>query len=162
MAKSVVALIGGIIALIGIVLSFFVEIFGWWNFYTIVLDDVTDSFFMNAFFGDTEELFHEELTYLLPGILASLGAILCLTQNKTLSIIGAVLIIGGIGFYLVLLGDSDAANLANNLDTNIFWDEFGIEVFNSFSGVRWQIGYGMITTAVGGVVGLIGGLTAKK
>ncbi|UYP46765.1 hypothetical protein NEF87_003050 [Candidatus Lokiarchaeum ossiferum] len=162
MAKSVIALIGGIIVLLGIVLSFFVDIFGWWNFYTIFADDVTDSYFMNAFFGDTDELLNEDLTYLIPGILASLGGILCLTQNKALSIIGGVLVIGGIGFYLILLGDSDAANLANNLDTNILWDEFGVTLFNSFTGVRWQLGYGMITTAVGGIVGIIGGLTAKK
>ena len=162
MVKSVIALIGGIIALLGIVLSFFVDIFGWWNFYTIFADDVTDSYFMNAFFGDTEELLHEDLTYLIPGILATLGGILCLTQNKVLSIIGGVLIIGGIGFYLVLLGDSEAATLANNLDTNIIWDEFGVTLFDTFTGMRWQLGYGMITTAVGGIVGIIGGLTAKK
>lgn len=162
MKRSTLALIGGLIALLGIGLSLFIEIFGWWNFYTIFNNEVTDSTFYTAFFETSENYFNDELTYLLPGIIAGVGALLCITSNKTLSIIGGILIFVGIGVFLVLLGDSDIADLANYTDTNVFWDRFGVQIGDSFTGWRWQLGYGMIATAVGGVLGLVGGFTAKK
>ena len=151
---SIIAFIGGLIALAGIILSLFVDQFGWWNFYTISNNNVVGSDFLTGFYGNADNAFNEELTYLIPGILASLGALMCLTSNKYLAIIGSVLIFAGVGMFLILLGDSDAADLADALDTNIFWDRFGIEIAGNFTGVRWQLGYGLMTVAAGGIIGL--------
>ncbi|MBN2155876.1 MAG: hypothetical protein JW776_07515 [Candidatus Lokiarchaeota archaeon] len=160
--RSFLAIIGGIAALLGVVLSIFIKELGWWNFLTVLGNEVTDNDYLSAFFGDGDPYFSDTFTYLLPGIIAGVGALLCLPGNKILSLLGSVLVLVGVGVFFVLLGDSEAAVWASYIDTNIFWDSAGITIGDSFTGVRWRLGIGLFMTAGGGIIGLIGALTSKK
>jgi len=64
--RSYIAILGGIIALLGVVLSIFIRELGWWNFLSVIGDNVdyTDTW-ASAFFGDTDPYFNPEFTYLL-------------------------------------------------------------------------------------------------
>ena len=161
-SRSLLAMIGGLIAIVGVVLSIFIKEFGWWNFLTVVNNEVTNNEYLSAFFGDGDPYFADTFTLLLPGIVAGVGAILCLTGNKFLSFAGSILVIVGIVLFFVFLGDSDAASLASFLDTNIYWDSFGVTIGDSFSGVRWRLGIGLFVTAGGGILSLVGSITSTK
>lgn len=162
-SRSYLAMIGGLVAVLGVGLSIFIKELGWWNFLTVINNEVTDNAFFSAFFGEgNANYFGDTFTLLLPGIIAGVGGVLCLTGNRFLSLIGSVIVIVGIVIFLVLLGDSDAAALADFLGTNIFWDKAGITIGDAFTGFRWRLGYGMFITAGGGILALIGGITASK
>ena len=160
--RSILAMIGGIVIVLGVVLSIFLKELGWWNFLTVVGGDVTDNYYLSAFFGDGDPYFADTLTLLLPGILAGIGGLLCITGNRFLAFIGSVLGIVGIVLFIVFLGDSDAATVANYLDTSIFWDKVGITVGDVFSGVKWRLGIGLFTTGGGSILALVGGITASR
>ncbi len=160
--RSLLAMIGGFIAVLGVVLSIFIKEIGWWNFLTVVNNEVTNNSYLSAFFGDGDPYFANTFTLLLPGIIAGVGGLLCITGNKFLSLIGSVLVIVGIVLFFVFLGDSDAAVLADYLDTNIFWDSFGVTIGDSFTGVRWRMGIGIFVTTGGGILSLVGAITTSK
>ncbi len=162
-SRSFLAIIGGIIAVLGVVLSIFIKELGWWNFLTVFNDEITNNAFFSAFFGKGDpEYFGDTFTLLLPGIIAGVGGLLCVTGNKFLSLIGSVLVIVGIVVFIVLLGDSDAAVWADFINTNIYWDSVGVTVGDAFTGIRWRFGYGLFITAGGGILALIGGITTSK
>jgi len=160
--RSFLAIVGGIIALLGVGLSIFIKELGWWNLLTVVNNEVTNNAYLSAFYGDGDPYFNETFTYLLPGIIAGVGALLCLPGNKFLSILGSVLVFVGVGIFIVLLSDSEAATWAGFIDTNIFWDSFGVTIGDSFTGVRWRFGFGLFGTTGGGIISLIGALTVKR
>lgn len=158
--RSFLAIIGGIIAVLGVVLSIFIKELGWWNFKTLILGDVTNNSYLSSFFGDGDPYFADTFTLLLPGIIAGVGGLLCITGNKFLSLIGSVLVIVGIVLFFVFLGDSDAATLASYIDTNIYWDSFGGG--DPFSGWKWHLGIGLFMTAGGGILSLVGAITTSS
>ena len=162
MAKPV-AIIGGFLVIIGVVGGLFLEFFGWFNYDLILSEGVINSFggTGGSIFGFEQDntYFSEEIIELLPGIIAAVGGLLMITQNKTMCIIGGVLVLLGIGPFLInLLGNESLMDAIENIDGNIFYykDEFfGIEYW-----VR--MGYGVYVTLAGGILGTLGGVTGKN
>jgi len=154
-SRSIIAIVGGIIALFGIVLGIFIKELGWWNMLNVFLGDVEyTNLYTTAFFGDVDTYFSSELTYLLPGIIAGVGALLCLSGNKILSLIGGIAVFAGMGLFMILLGGSWVGDLAELSDKNPFSDSFLV--------FKWRLGIGFYITGSGGLLALIGGLIAPK
>ena len=67
----------------------------------------------------------DEFIDLVPGLIALAGGVLLITQNKTLSIIGFILVLLGAGMFLyALLQDPNVKNLLSTYDANgIWWSE---------------------------------------
>jgi hypothetical protein len=160
---SIIVLLGGIIILVGVLLSLFVKEFGWWMWDGRIFIK-NGEYFLTAFGGEQGSLmgedttfYSEEMTQVLAGGLAALGGLLCLSKKKSLGLIGGLLAIVGCILFLVYLGDTDLAkNLADN-DLSIF----GGEVNNILISGKWQLGYGFIATAVGGILALIAAAMKK-
>lgn len=160
---SILILIGGILAIIGVVLSLFIKEFGWWMWEGRIFLGNGD-YFLTAFggeqgslMGDDSTLFSEENIQILAGVLALIGGALCLTKKKMFGILGGILIIVGCILFLTYLGDTDLANYLADNDYSIFWGE----VSNIFIDGTWQIGYGMITSTIGAILAIIGSTTKK-
>ena len=159
--RSILAIVGGLIVVLGVVLSIFIEELGWWNFKTFLFGEVASSNYLSVFFADGDPYFADTFTLLLPGIIASIGGIMCITGNRILSFIGSVLVIVGVVLFLVFLGDSDVSTiLSSYLDSNIFFETVGGG--DPFSGAKWYLGIGFFMTAGGGILSLIGAITASK
>ena len=157
-----VAIIGGFVVVLGVVGGLFFEFMGWFNFDFLLIEG-----WINAFggtggsifgFEQDKNYFSEEIIEILPGALALLGGLLMITQNKTMSIIGGVLVLLGIAlFYINLLGNDNMMNTIENIDGNIFYfkDDFiGIECY-------CYTGIGLYITLIGGIVGSVGGAVSR-
>jgi hypothetical protein len=153
--RSYIAIFGGIVAILGIVLSIFIKELGWWNLLAIIGSDVNyTDIFTTAFFGDNSVYFNSELTYLLPGIIAGVGGLLCLPGNKFLSLVGGVAVLAGIVVFMILLGDSWVGDVAELAGNSPFWG--GVLFF------KWRLGIGFFITGGGGLLAIIGAAIAPK
>jgi hypothetical protein len=160
---SILAIIGGIVALVGIGLSIFIEEIGWWNYFDILNNNIVDSSFFSAFFGTGEgQYFSDTFKFLLPGIIAGAGALICLLGNKFLSIIGSIAVIAGIILFIIFLPDADLPLAVGASGTSIYWDNFGVTVLESFTGAKWRFGIGFFITGGGGLLSLVGGLISNR
>ncbi len=153
--RSYIAILGGVIAVLGVVLSIFIRELGWWNFLSVVGDNVDyTNTWAGAFFGDSDPYFSPEFTYLLPGIISGVGALLCLPGNKFLSFIGSLAVIAGLVVFLFLVQGSWIGDLADLLGKSALWDS------GAFS--KWRLGFGYFITAGGGILALVGAVTFKN
>ena len=160
---SILAIIGGIVALVGIGLSIFIEELGWWNFFDILDNDIVGSSFFSAFFGTGEgQYFSDTFKFLLPGIIAGAGALLCLLGNKFLSIIGSIAVFVGIILFIIFLPDANLPLGVGASETSIYWDDLGVTILESFTGLKWRFGIGLFITAGGGLLSLVGGIVSSK
>ena len=150
--RSYIAIVGGIVAILGVGLSIFIKELGWWN---VLSGEEYTTTWTSAFFGNTDPYFADEFNYLLPGIIAALGGLLCLFGNKMLSIVGGVVIIAGIIVFIVLLpGSNTFLGLAEAFDKSPYWDTGII--------YKWRLGIGFFITCGGAVLALLGGLLAIR
>lgn len=153
--RSIIAIVGGVIILVSVALSIFIKELGWWNLLTVLGDDVTyTDVFTTPFFGDNDTYFNAELTYLLPGIIAGIGGILCLFGNKYLSITGGLVAITGMIVFMIFLGDSWVGDLAELAGKGALWG--GILVW------KWRLGIGFFITGGGALLAILGGALAPK
>ncbi len=141
--KKPLAFFGGLIAVVGFVLSIFLELFAYYNdpigWYG-ALGGYNTGIDINEYYGET--------MFLVAGIIVALGGVMCLTQGKGLAAIGGILVIGGCAFWYFALTNSLPG--VGTFDFSIFWESNNA-----------RIGYGWITSAAGGLIGLIGAFTGK-
>ena len=131
MGKRILGFIGGFIAIVGIVASLFIEILAW---YTV------GPFWFNSIGGGFVGIIADpiEIMMLLPGIIAILGAIICLIPKRVTCLIGGLLVLIGAGLFTYILFDASG-------DFSFFWVN-----------ADWHIGYGWMITVLGGLIGFIG------
>jgi len=136
MAK-VLGFVGGFIAIVGIVASLFIEILAWYS---------GGLYYVNAIGGGTVGIIADPIDYLklLPGIIAILGAILCLIPKKLTCLIGGLLVLIGVGLFVFGLYDTFG-------DFSFFWVSSTV-----------HIGYGAMITTLGGILGFIGTFVGEE
>ncbi|HMF32200.1 MAG TPA: hypothetical protein VKK79_12330 [Candidatus Lokiarchaeia archaeon] len=163
------AIIGGILAIIGSLGSFFIAILGWYTVEFSGIINVTAS--VTAFGGlvadpsswaGNASPYSNQILEILPGILALIGGILCLIPKKGATILGGLLILVAIilfGYNLVsatnqFLGyfGTSLSNLSSSNIGQLLWNTQGGLLESIFN----HIGYGLILTLIGGILGLIG------
>ena len=129
--------IGGFLAIVGVVASLFIEILAW---YTL------GPFWLNAIGGGTAGIIADpiEIFTLLPGIIAILGAIICLIPKKMTILIGSLLVLIGVGLFIYILYSLTG-------DFSFFW-----------AGPTAHIGYGAIITTFGGILAFIGTFVGEE
>ena len=95
---KILGFIGGFIAIVGIVASLFIEYLAWYN---------GGTYYLNAIGGGTVGIIADPIDWLkfLPGIIAILGAILCLIPKKLTCLIGGLLVLIGVGLFVFGLYD---------------------------------------------------------
>ncbi|MHA1821962.1 MAG: hypothetical protein ACTSU2_04060 [Promethearchaeota archaeon] len=156
MAKPL-PIIGGIIVLIGTIGALFISELAWYNWEVPAFMG-----WLNPFGGGGGYIFgidlgvdkiSDEFIDLVPGLLALAGGVLLITQNKTLSIIGFILVLLGAGMFLyALLQDPNVKNLLSTYDANGFW--WSEEILGHKYYIR--VGYGLIGSVVGALLGVLG------
>ena len=152
------AVFGGIIVLLGVFLSLFIEELGWYNWDLIISRGWINSFGGSGVHAGSDidyEYFPEDIIDMLSGILAVAGGLLLLTRSRGMCILGAIIVLVGCGIFLYDLAQN---NFLNNLadyiaDGNWFWNEKTVINITYYM----RIGYGWIMTGAGGIIGLIGG-----
>ena len=129
--------IGGFLAIVGVVASLFIEILAW---YTL------GPFWLNAIGGGNVGIIADpiEIFTLLPGIIAILGAIICLIPKKLTCLIGGLLVLIGTGLFVYVLYTLYG-------DFSFFW-----------AGPTAHIGYGWMVTVLGGIIGFIGTFVGEE
>ena len=142
--------IGGLAVLVGAVLGLFLEEMGWWN-YSLILTGWVNAFGGGdgSWIGDPV-YFSDNFLEMLPGILAIVGGVFLLFQNKIFAIIGGVLGLAGIGLFVyALYSNTTLVSIVESAGANMFWWEGAL-------GSYIRIGYGWMVTGGGAVLGLIG------
>ncbi|MHA1474174.1 MAG: hypothetical protein ACTSQ5_03190 [Promethearchaeota archaeon] len=135
---KILGFIGGFFAIVGIVAGLFIEYIAWYNAGTGI--------WVNAIGGGTVGIIASPIVILefLPGVIAILGAILCLIPKKLTCLIGGLLVLIGAGLFLFGL-------TTNFSDFSVFW----------VSGTV-HIGYGWMATVLGGLLGFIGTFVGEE
>ena len=128
---KVLGFIGGFFAIVGIVAGLFIPILALYNVGPV---------YVNAIGGGTVGIIASPIVILefLPGVIAILGAILCLIPKKLTCLIGGLLVLIGAGLFLFGL-------TSNFSDFSVFWVSTTV-----------HIGYGWMVTVLGGILGFIG------
>lgn len=128
---KVLGFIGGFLAIVGIVAGLFIEILAWYS---------GGLFYVNSIGGGTVGIIADpiDILELLPGVIAILGAILCLIPKKLTCLIGGLLVLIGAGLFVFGLYNTFG-------DFSFFWVSTTV-----------HIGYGWMITVLGGIIGFIG------
>ena len=134
---KILGFIGGFFAIVGIVAGLFIPILAWYN-------NGTD--YTNAIGGGPAGIMVTpfDIMVFLPGVIAILGAILCLIPKNLTCLIGGLLVLIGAGLFLFGL-------TTNFTDFSVFW----------VSGTV-HIGYGWMATVLGGIIGFIGTFVGEE
>lgn len=133
---KILSLLGGLLALAGAIGSLFLSLLGWYNAGTV---------FTSSIGGHAGEIIPAPFDILgfLPGAIVVLGGILCFIPKKATCLIGGLLILAGVIFFLVMLY-LDAGNFG------FFWSTSG------------HVGYGAMGSFVGGLLAFIGAFVGNE
>ena len=154
--KRPLALLGGLLVVLGVLLSIVMDLFGWWN-YSI---NISYSNWINAFGGlnwnnSIENLYSDDsILEMIPGVIAIVGGILILIRKPGPGLIGALVVFFSVALFI---NNLDSFNSLNNFievnNGNLYWWTSG----NFYC----HIGIGLIITSLGALLGLIGSLTKE-
>lgn len=166
--KKIVAIIGGIIGLAGIIASLFDQTLGWWEITSVVEilgSSTTYKTFLSPFgnlsYDYKDDIISIEgsimiliaLTTIIGNVLLLVGAF---TDKNVLVIIGTFLAIIGLTYFLYSIGNFEEI-------TALIQDEslsviFGSEsyTFIATTTSNWRLGNGYFVTAAGAMVSLVG------
>lgn len=155
--KRPLAFFGGLLVILGVVLSIFFNILGWWNFNVTVL--FPDRWF-NAFGGlswdnTVQNYFNDDsVIEMIPGVIAAVGGLMLITQSRFLGLLGGMLVFVAIGIFAYNMLQYDLiVDFAELMGGNIFWWEESV-----FS---IKMGYGLMMSAGGSLIGMIGCISKK-
>ena len=166
---KVLAIIGAIIGLASIILSFIMpELFSWYRYEVYGWGSEGDYYLTGiGTVIDIGNTVPKDLSILgvIGGILIILGSILCIVatvkESKSMGAIGGLLMLLAPLLLVVdfLTGMSElAGNIADNMDLFItrdwYWEDFWALTYH----YTWGIWVGFFIAIAGGVLGLIGGL----
>ena len=167
---KIVTIIGAIVGLISILLSFiFPDLFGWYR-YEVSGWGSEGAYYLSGF-GTVNSIppspFITELAILeaIGGLMVILGSILCIVatvkESKGMGVFGGLLMLLGPILLVIdfLVGMSEFAGvIGDNLDLfvnrNAFWEEFSTMGY----AYTWGVWIGFFIGITGGTLGLIGGL----
>ncbi len=169
MAKAI-AIVGGLIAVLGPLLGIYIDALGMWNFSTTFGSIITTQRFdvlgtyyyqLGSFVADPET----NQTIQVLGILILIGGAILLVGglagSRSIAAIGGVVaIVGAVVFALMLQGILDADYFYLS-DYSIFITYNQSILFNTTT-LTQMLGGGFWTAVVGGGIGLVGALTLKK
>jgi hypothetical protein len=173
--------IGGILAIVFVVLSIFVSQMAWgtWTqvFQPILGQSSTKTIWYNAFFGgklsydeDTITNFSESFIGMGIGVVVLLGGVLSLISRKNMATLGGALIIAGCIFWLLTFGDFinaviDALNMIHDLENITVLEIFSGSRSYSFIGTytfSWTPSLGFYGALAGGILSMVGGFLARE
>ncbi len=166
--KKIILIAGSIISFLGILLSFYLPEMAWYN-----IAWNTETQWFNAMGGVNEQQIPDPIVILtfLPGIISLTGAILALIagKNKNMAYAGAFLIFVGISLFIFnLMGHTGVsgdpfswsvwAETLTGQGQNPLWGSFE----DGSTVLKYQLGYGLILTGVGGIVVIVGIIIGDK
>ncbi|MFX1312388.1 MAG: hypothetical protein ACFFHD_07225 [Promethearchaeota archaeon] len=167
-AGKVLAIIGAVVGLLSVILSFILPELSWFQ-YEISGMGLSGGIYLTGFgtylkTGDVVSTPDTVMLMMIGGILVIVGSVLCivcaLTEKKVVGIIGGIVILLGPVLLIVDLLTGMSEMSENILDigsnVNVFWDSYtdmGVTV-------SWNIWIGSFIALAGGVLGLIGGAAA--
>jgi hypothetical protein len=162
--KRPIAFIAGLIILIGTLLSLFLEPLGWYNynFTGLILPD--NAYWIGSlgglnWAGEMQNLTNDDSAlYLIPGGLAALGGLLLLIQSRSLGILSGLLVLTGVGVFLYNISQMDVIEVIIDAGGNMWWWEGTVPLVGDYV---LRIGYGLMVTAAGGILGILGSLPKK-
>lgn len=175
--SSTLILVGAILGLVFAIASMFVEVLGFFNV-SVVTDSFlgggTSSTWYNAFWGyyDMQDekivYFSENATEVIYGVLIVVGAVLCLTRQRALGLVGSILMLVGILLWGIALVDHFTQLLKNigvNPENYTIFDMFvGSKEYDMFLfsvTVKWNVGIGFYGCTIGAILALVGAIQSR-
>jgi hypothetical protein len=180
---SSLVIVGAILAIFFVIASIFVRELAFFNLsyrYQALFTDTSDYTWYNGFWGywDAENdkivYFSNETSEAASGIIIIIGALVCFSKQKTLSLVGSILMVIGISIWSLQLVDNFTQFLrdlgANPSNYTIFnlivgSERFPIRFLNLEIGaytVDWNLGLGYYGTLVGSILSLAYSIKAMK
>ena len=180
---SALVMVGAILAIFFVIASMFVKELAFFNIsFRIQMPFVDESNFTwyNAFWGyrdyENEKIvyFSESTSEVASGVIIIIGGLLCFSKQKTLSLVGPLLMIIGVGIWSLQLVDHFTQFLrdlgANPSNYTIFdliagSERFPINVFlievGSYT-VNWNLGLGYYGVLLGSILSLVDSIKSMK
>ncbi len=180
---SAIVVIGAILAIFFVIASMFVKELAFFNIsFRIQMPFVDESDFTwyNAFWGywdyenDTMVNFSNNTSEVASGVIIIIGGLLCFSKQKSLSLVGSILMVIGIGIWSLQLVDHFTQFLRDlNLspsnytifDLIVGSERFPIMVFFIEVGtytVNWNLGLGYYGCLVGSILSLVSSIKSMK
>ena len=176
-------IVGAILAIFFVVASVFIKELAFFNIaFRIQMPFVDESNFTwyNAFWGywdyENEKIVHfsENISEAASGVIIIIGGLLCFSKQKTLSLVGSILMIIGVGIWSLQLVDHFTQFLrdlgANPSNYTIFdliagSERFPIKVFfveiGSYT-VNWNLGLGYYGVLLGSILSIVDSIKSMK
>lgn len=163
--------LGGVIALVGVLLPLTDEAMAWWwleidppvfdstTYYLLPFGTIS-----NDQNNDVIEIDDSIITMI--SIIVIAGALLLIIgggmENKTLAALGLLMVIGGLIYFIVALGDVEEIEelFANELPDNLLFGEDTRTYWFVDIDYTWRVGTGYIVSWIGAVLSIVG--LAKK
>jgi hypothetical protein len=175
--KKLVALIGGIIILVGVFIGLIDPSLGWWQMditYTIFNNTKEGALYLSSFGGitdtynDSTDQLEGAIIYIIMA-LAALGGILLIVgaakESSGIAFIGVLMAIGGLAYFIYALPNFeqlvDFATIGSNTPENMVWGSADLTFIGEYT-LNWRLGNGYIITAAGALVSLIGVVMKEK
>ena len=187
MAKAL-SIIGGILAILIVILGMYIGFFGMWNF-AATGTGLSGTIWINAFGGFTSNLqlsilptLNESLNaspgllWVLPGLVILVGGVLAIIPKRGTEIAGGVILLVSFGLVLLYIFSGGYFQSSTDLNTEIQAIEvlapgvqsmpiYGSTTFNlllvSWT-LSWQIGWGAILLVLCGIFALAGSGKSKS
>jgi hypothetical protein len=163
-----VAIIGGLLALIGTLGSYFIVTLGWYTLevsgllnFQISLTAFGGSIANPASYSGNATPYSTNLLEILPAILAIIGSILCFIPKKGATIVGGILILLAVLLFGYNLYTSLSQSIlgsyitSGNNFTQLLWYSQSIPILGT---IFMHIGYGLICTFIGCILGFLGSI----
>ncbi len=180
---SSLVIVGAILAIFFVIASIFVRELAFFNIsyrYQALFTDTSDFTWFNGFWGywdaENDKIVHfsDNTSEAASGFIIILGALLCFSKEKTLSLIGSILMAIGIGIWSLQLVDNFTqfirdlgADPSNYTIFNLIAgsERFSIRIFTIEIGaytVEWNLGLGYYGTLIGSILSLAYSIKAMK
>lgn len=167
--KKLVVILGGVIAVVGVLASFLDQTLGFWQVFDVfeILATTTETTTFISSFGqisntadDTIEILEKSSTMLIIGITILLGGVIAAigagVEKKTLAIIGTALILVGLVYFVYTLPNfTEIADIVED-QSALFGD--ATYTFIGTLTRTWRLGNGFFISAAGSITALVGSI----
>lgn len=167
-----IAILGGIVGLIAILIGLFPSDASWWTIRTQNLDL---AYYLNpfGFFTNQDNQTSPSIDslILLSGLIFLAGSVLIIyggyKESKGIALLSGILMIIALVLFCIVLntktnwGDVDSNLSFLDDQTNLLFGSISIVVFIILETVNWSLGIGFYVAAVGAGIGIIGAVVMK-